>query len=123
MHLFFFFTGEFELNITNCHKVVIFDEAFANTSFNGNFENISDLQLRDRAFAKSTMPKVLIKNCNLEELKRLEIMKQIEFIDSYIKEIVDGAFDVLQIVSIVFQNCKIDNIGKNAFTDKVSLIG
>lgn len=100
--------------------MLIFEEAFANTNFKGNFENISNLQLRAKAFAKSNDPIILIKNCYLDVLIPLETrMKEIQFIDSKIVEIQTGAFNVIQILSIIFRNCEIGRIEEKSFTTKV----
>lgn len=113
---------EFKLNITNCAKVRIFSEAFANTTFHGHFENIHDFQLLERAFSKSTA-KVTINNSRLDELRRLEAsLKEIKFSNTHIGIIQTNAFDVIKIDSIIFENCHIDIIQSNSFTEKVRII-
>lgn len=115
-------TDEFKLNITNCAKVRIFSEAFANTQFHGHFENIHDFQLLERAFSKS-IAKVTINNSRLDELRRLEAsLKEIKFSNTHIGTVLTNAFDVIKIDSIIFENCHIDTIQPNAFSEKVSNI-
>lgn len=110
---------EFKLNITNCAKVRIFSEAFANTIFHGHFENIHDFQLLERAFSKSTA-KITVNNSRMDELQRLEAsLKEIKFSNTHIGTILTNAFDVIKIDSIIFENCHIDTIQSNAFTEKV----
>ncbi|XP_055305282.1 uncharacterized protein LOC129569986 isoform X1 [Sitodiplosis mosellana] len=113
------FYFEFKLNITNCAKVRIFSEAFANTTFHGHFENIHDFQLLERAFSKSTA-KVTVNNSRLDELRRLEAsLKEIKFSNTHIGTILTNTFDVIKIDSIIFENCHIDTIQSNAFTEKL----
>lgn len=113
-------TGEFKLNITNCAKVRIFSEAFANTTFHGHFEKIPDLILLERALAKSS-PKITVHNCHLDEVQRLDVsLKEIKFSNSHIGTVRTNAFDVIKIDSIIFEHCYIDTIQANAFTEKVS---
>lgn len=122
LYLILQFAVEFQLNITNCAKVSIFPEAFANTSFHGYFENIRDFQLQERAFSKSRA-KVLIQNSRMDELQRLDAsLKEIKFCNTYIGEIKTNAFDVLNLDSIVFDNCQINTIQSNALTEKVCSI-
>lgn len=116
------FTGEFKLNITNCAKVQIFSEAFAGTTFHAHFENIHDFQLLERAFSKSTA-KVTIHNSRLDEIRRLDAtLKEIKFSHTRIGVVRTNAFDVIKIDSIIFENCHIDTIQANAFTEKVRII-
>lgn len=113
------FTVEFKLNITNCAKVRVFSEAFANTTFHGHFENIPDLNLLERAFSKS-LAKVSIHNCHLDELQRLDAaLKEIKFSKTHIGTVRANAFDVIKIDAIIFEHCNIDAIQTNAFTEKV----
>lgn len=108
------------MNITNCAKVLIFPEAFANTTFHGHFENIRDFQLQERAFSKSDA-KISIHNCKMDELKRLDAsLKEIKFSNTHIGDVNSNAFDVLKIDSIVFENCVINTIQSKALTEKVS---
>lgn len=112
-------TVEFKLNITNCAKVLIFSEAFANTTFHGHFENIPDLKLLERAFSKSSA-KVTMHNCRLDELQRLDAtLKEIKFSHTHIGAVRSHAFDVIKIDAIIFERCNIDIIQTNAFTEKV----
>lgn len=112
-------TVEFKLNITNCAKVLIFSEAFANTTFHGHFENIADLKLLERAFSKSSA-KVTMHNCRLDELQRLDAtLKEIKFSNTHIGAVRSNAFDVIKIDAIIFEHCNIDTIQTNAFTEKV----
>lgn len=112
-------TVEFKLNITNCAKVLIFSEAFANTTFHGHFENILDLKLLERAFSKSSA-KVTMHKCHLDELQRLDAtLKEIKFSNTHIGAVRSNAFDVIKIDAIIFEHCNIDTIQTNAFTEKV----
>lgn len=114
-------TGEFKLNIIDCNKVVIFAEAFVGTHFNGRFDNIPNLILIEKAFVKSEA-KIYINNCQIDQLQRLETpLKEIKFTNTHINEISTGAFDVLSINTIIFENCVIGTIQKNALTGRVSL--
>lgn len=120
--MMFCLLGEFKLNVTNCAKVWIFPEAFANTTFHGHFENIRDFQLKERAFSKSSAI-ISIERSKLDEIQPLEAsLKEIKFSNSRIGEINYKAFDVLQINSIVFENCTINTIKSRALTEKVSEI-
>lgn len=123
LKIMFCLLGEFQLNVTNCAKVRIFPEAFANTTFHGHFENIRDFQLDERAFSKSSSAIISIERSELEEIQPLEAsLKEIKFSNSHIGEIKYNAFDVLQINSIVFENCTIDTIKGRALTEKVNLL-
>lgn len=114
-------TVEFKLNITNCAKVRVFSEAFANTTFHGHFENIPDLKLLERAFSKSSA-KVTVHNCHLDELQRLDAtLKEIKFSNTHIGAVRTNAFDVIKIEAIIFEHCHIDSIQTNAFTEKVRI--
>lgn len=114
-------TGEFKLNISNCANVKIFSEAFANTTFHGHFENIGELQLLERAFSKSSA-KVTIQHCHLNEVEQLSAqLKEIKFSNTHIGKIRTHAFDVIRIDSIIFNDCYIDTIEANAFTEKVCI--
>lgn len=116
------FIGEFQLNIVDCHKVVIFGEAFKDTKFNGYFNNIPNLIILERAFTRSDA-KVYIDNCTIDQLQRLEApLKEIKFTNSRINEIMTGAFDVITINSIIFENCILGKIQKHAFSEKVGTI-
>lgn len=109
------------MNITNCAKLWIFAEAFANTTFHGHFENINDFQLLERAFSKTTA-KISIENSKLDEIQPLDAsLKEIKFSNSNIGEIKRNAFDVLKIDSIIFENCHIGIIRNQALTEKVSV--
>lgn len=122
MRLLLTFTVEFKLNITNCAKVRIFSEAFANTTFHGYFERIHDFQLLERAFSKSNA-RVTISNSRMDELGRLDAsLKEIKFSNTHIGSVLTNAFDVFKIDSIMFENCHIDVIQTNAFTEKVCVI-
>lgn len=124
LYLFCFFfvrlTGEFQLNIVNCHKVIIFGEAFKDTKFNGYFDNIPNLMILERAFTRSDA-KIYINNCTIDQLQRMEAsLKEIKFTNSRINEIQTGAFDVLSVNSIIFENCVLGRIQKRALSERVS---
>lgn len=113
------FIVEFKLNITNCAKVRVFSEAFADTTFHGHFENILDLDFLERAFSRSSA-RITITNSKLDEVRRLDAsLKEIKFSNSRIGTIQTNAFDVIKIDSIIFEKCTIDTIQNNAFTEKV----
>lgn len=115
----FVFSGEFKLNIINCTKVWIYADAFATATFHGHFERIHDLVIFEKAFTKST-GKIFITNCRIDELRRLDAaLKEIKISDSTVDVIRKGAFDVLAINSIVFENCVIGTIERRALTEKV----
>lgn len=97
----------------------IYGDAFATSTFHGHFERIHDLVIFERAFTKST-GKIFITNCRIDELQRLDAaLKEIKFSDSTVEIIKKGAFDVLAINSIVFENCIIGTIERRALTEKV----
>lgn len=98
---------------------MIFSEAFTGLQFNGYFDNINNLILYEKAFAKS-QAKIYINRCSIDQLQRLEApLKEIKFTNSRINEISAGAFDVLSLSSIIFENCEIETIEKNAVTERV----
>lgn len=118
-HFFLSIPGEFQLNIVDCHKVVIFGEAFRDTKFNGYFDKIPNLMIFEKAFTHSDA-KIHINNCTIEQLQRLEApLKEIKFTNARIAEIATGAFDVLSINSIIFENCVLGRIQKRALSEKV----
>lgn len=124
VHLFLFLTstGEFKLNISNCAKVQIRSEAFANTEFHGHFENIPDLQLDERAFSNSSA-KVTIQDSGMTQVERLDaILKEIKFSNTRIGTIRSHAFDAYSIDSIIFDKCDIERIESNAFPEKVRIL-
>lgn len=58
----------------------------------------------------------------MDELQKLHAnFREIKFSDTTISRIKRNAFDVLEIPSIIFENCHIDEIETNAMTDKVSV--
>lgn len=104
----------------DCNKVVIFAQAFVGTQFNGYFDNIPNLIILERAFVRSEA-KVYINKCRIDQLQRLDTpLKEIKFTNTHINEISTGAFDVLSINSIIFENCVIGTFQKNALTVRVS---
>lgn len=115
----YLFAGEFKINISDCHDVIIFEEAFATSDFQGHFNNIIDLRPRARSFSKA-QAKLFIDNCHIEQLLRLDTsLKEIRFTNSKIDKIATGAFDVLNINSIIFDRCTIGVIEFKATTEKV----
>lgn len=57
----------------------------------------------------------------MNEVEQLDAkLKEIKFSNTHIGKIRTRAFDVYSIDSIVFDNCYIDTIEANAFTEKVS---
>lgn len=103
----------------NCTKVWIYGGAFASSSIHGHFESISDLVIFENAFSKSE-GRIFIERCHIEELQRLHAnFREIKFNDTSIDVIRKNAFDVLEIPSIIFENCRIGTIQEKAMTDKV----
>lgn len=122
LFLFLTLAGEFKLNISNCAKVQIRSEAFANTEFYGHFENIPDLQLDERAFSNSSA-KVTIQDSRMTQVERLDaILKEIKFSNTHIGTIRSHAFDAYSIDSIIFDKCDIERIESNAFPEKVRIL-
>lgn len=118
----YFSVGELKINISNCHEVIIFAEAFAASDFQGHFNNIIDLRPHAGSFSKA-QAKLFIDNCHIEELLRLDTsLKEIRFTNSRIDKIATGAFDVLNINSIIFDRCTIGVIESKATTEKVRFI-
>lgn len=114
--------GEFKINISDCHDVIIFPEAFATSDFQGHFNNIIDLRPHARSFSKA-QAKLFIDKCHIEQLLRLDTsLKEIRFTNSRIDKIATGAFDVLNINSIIFDRCTIGVIENKATTEKVRFI-
>lgn len=113
-------TGEFKLNITKSNNVMIFKNAFYGTKFHGHFERISNFSPDKEAFSNAEA-KILILNCKIDTLHRLDgRLKEIKFTNSEIQDISSGAFDAIEITSIVFENCSIGSIHMKATTDRVN---
>lgn len=103
----------------NCTKVWIYGGAFASSSIHGHFENIGDLVIFENAFSNSE-GRIFIERCHIDELQRLHAnFREIKFNDTSIDVIRKNAFDVLEIPSIIFENCRIGTIEANAMTNKV----
>lgn len=99
--------------------VMIFQNAFNGTTFHGHFERIANLSPHEKAFSNAEA-KILIEKCKIDTLYRLDgRLKEIKFTNSEIKEISTGAFDAIEITSIVFENCSIGSIQMKATTDRV----
>lgn len=111
--------GEFKINVSDCHDVIIFAEAFATSDFQGHFNNITDLRPQARSFSKA-QAKLFIEDSRIEQLLRLDTsLKEIRFTNSVIGTITTGAFDVLSINSIIFDRCSIGVIESKATTERV----
>lgn len=109
------------LNISNCKSVIILEKAFYNTSFRGHFENIVDLRLHEKAFGSLKDTFIKIHKCNIDTLARLETsMMSINFSHTQIDTIASGAFDVVELDSIVFEYCNIRRIEMKALSNRVS---
>lgn len=99
--------------------MIIFEEAFATSDFQGHFNNILNLLPSAGSFSKA-QAKLFIDNCHIEQLLRLDTsLKEIRFTNSRIDRIATGAFDVLNINSIIFDRCTIGVIEFKATTEKV----
>lgn len=114
--------GEFKLNITDCDEVLLFDETFAGTQFQAIFERIADLRPHERAFSRAVVARVLVVGCHIENLLRFDTigLQEIRFVNSDIRNVQTGAFDVLKIASIIFDRCRIGVIQSNALSVRVS---
>ncbi|XP_037029610.1 uncharacterized protein LOC119069622 [Bradysia coprophila] len=113
------FQGEFKLNITKSSNVMIFKNAFSGTKFHGHFERITNFSPDKEAFSNAEA-KILILNCKIDTLHRLDgRLKEIKFTNTEIQDISSGAFDAIEITSIVFENCSIGSIHMKATTDRL----
>lgn len=100
---------------------MIFPEAFYNTTFHGHLENIADLHIFEKAFISNEQTKIEIIKCYIDQLNRLEAsLQEIKFVHSTINTIKSGAFDVISINSIIFDDCKIDTIEAKTTTERVN---
>ncbi|KAJ6639216.1 hypothetical protein Bhyg_11958 [Pseudolycoriella hygida] len=113
------FQGEFKLNITKANNVMIFKNAFHGTKFHGHFEQISNFSIDKEAFGNAEA-KIFILHCQIDTLHRLDgRLKEIKFTNSKIQDISSGAFDAIEIMSIVFENCSIGSIHMKATTARL----
>lgn len=98
---------------------MIFKNAFNGTKFHGHFERITNFSPDKEAFSNAEAI-ILILNCKIDTLHRLDgRLKEIKFTNSEIQDISSGAFDAIEITSIVFENCSIGSIRMKATTERV----
>lgn len=111
---------EFMLYIDDAVHVTIFMNAFINTRFHGYFSKIQDLDIQENGFFDSPESVIIISNAVIVSLRKLaNALKGFEVMDSIIKTIESGAFDAIQMPSIVFRNCAIEVIKSKMITNRL----
>ncbi|XP_063705062.1 uncharacterized protein LOC134834357 [Culicoides brevitarsis] len=111
---------ELKVNVTNCREVFVTKDAFSNTRFALHLDNIEHLGLFEGAFAGSIDGKVDISNVHMEEITSIGAsLKMFQLKNSSVKKITNGAFSVVSIDSLVFENSKIDRIEKGSVAEKL----
>lgn len=113
------FPRDFKLNIRRSNDVIIYGNAFENSMVWATLSEIADLRIEEQAFYKATA-RVDIISSNLDNLYRFEgTLRTIRFFNCTIGTVNSGTFDVIEIDSIRFEQCKISIIKSRAITEKL----
>lgn len=114
-----FTAGELKINIQRSNDVIIFGNAFEGTQVIGTLNGINDLRIEEQAFNKSKA-RLNIISSHIDNLYRFEAsLKEIRFFNCTIGTVNSGTFDVIEIDSIKFEECKIGVIKSKAVTEKL----
>lgn len=111
----------YKLFIDATDEIDIFPHAFNQTAFHGHFSNIKELNIQTNAFLNTPSSVIRITSSTIGRLSKLtNSLKSFDVSNSVINVIESETFDAFELTSIVFQNCTINTIESNAFTNRVS---
>ncbi|XP_033150457.1 uncharacterized protein LOC108606042 [Drosophila busckii] len=121
------FSGsEIKLRVENSKTLDVFPHAFINMNMTCNLINIEQLKIQKNSFSPSTDLRVKssvilnVENCTIPLIESFDVsMNKIAFKSCTIYTVQSQAFEVTRIDEVSFENCRIEKIEANAFTNKL----